>query len=122
VTCIAEALRGAAHCCVGLDELDEASNLLLKAQKLSLKIYKHDQHIPLAVQRELSLVRLKLQPDQKKSPDYDFLFKFVLIGDSGVGKSSLLLRFADGVHSEAHVATIGVDFKIRFEGCSSSLK
>ena len=29
-----------------------------------------------------------------KQRDYDFLFKLVLIGDSGVGKSCLLLRFA----------------------------
>jgi hypothetical protein len=30
----------------------------------------------------------------KKQRDYDYLFKLVLIGDSGVGKSCLLLRFA----------------------------
>jgi GTPase SAR1 family protein len=29
-----------------------------------------------------------------KQRDYDYLFKLVLIGDSGVGKSCLLLRFA----------------------------
>nr|ACG45900.1 hypothetical protein [Zea mays] len=29
------------------------------------------------------------------NPEYDYLFKLLLIGDSGVGKSCLLLRFAD---------------------------
>jgi len=45
--------------------------------------------------------------------DYDFIFKILLIGDSGVGKSCLLLRFADDKYSESFISTIGVDFKIR---------
>ncbi|CAN0878083.1 Ras-related protein RIC1 [Linum grandiflorum] len=46
-------------------------------------------------------------------PEYDYLFKLLLIGDSGVGKSCLLLRFADDSYIESYISTIGVDFKIR---------
>lgn len=39
--------------------------------------------------------------------------KVVLVGDSGVGKSCLLQRYCEGVYSEAHVSTIGVDYRSR---------
>lgn len=45
--------------------------------------------------------------------DYDMLFKLVLIGDTGVGKSCILLRFADDSFTESYITTIGVDFRFR---------
>lgn len=45
--------------------------------------------------------------------EYDYLFKILIIGDSGVGKSSLLLRFTDDTYSDNYISTIGVDFKIK---------
>ena len=45
--------------------------------------------------------------------EYDYLFKILLIGNSAVGKSSLLMRFAEDIFSENFLPTIGVDFKIR---------
>ncbi|TNV81456.1 hypothetical protein FGO68_gene17130 [Halteria grandinella] len=45
--------------------------------------------------------------------DYDHLFKLVLLGDSCVGKSCLLVRFADDEFYENYISTIGVDFRFR---------
>ncbi|XLT43260.1 hypothetical protein HN873_035864 [Arachis hypogaea] len=46
------------------------------------------------------------------NPEYDYLFKLLLIGDSGVGKSCLLLRFADDSYLDSYISTIGVDFVV----------
>lgn len=45
--------------------------------------------------------------------DYDVLVKLLLVGDSGVGKSAILSRYADDKFTESYISTIGVDFKIR---------
>ncbi|XP_077177530.1 ras-related protein Rab-13 [Paroedura picta] len=44
---------------------------------------------------------------------YDHLFKLLLIGDSGVGKTCLIIRFAEDNFSGTYISTIGIDFKIR---------
>jgi Ras-related protein Rab-1A len=44
---------------------------------------------------------------------YDYLLKCLIIGDSGTGKSSLMLRFTDDVFNTSYISTIGVDFKIK---------
>jgi Ras-related protein Rab-8A len=48
-----------------------------------------------------------------KNASYDYLIKMLLIGDSGVGKSCLLLRFSDDSFTPSFITTIGIDFKIR---------
>merc|ERR1712226_36280 len=45
--------------------------------------------------------------------DYDYLFKTLIIGNSCVGKSNILLRFSENVFHESFLPTIGVDFKIK---------
>lgn len=44
---------------------------------------------------------------------FDFLFKLLLIGDSGVGKTSIIYRFVENKFESSFITTIGIDFKIR---------
>lgn len=44
---------------------------------------------------------------------YDHLFKLLIIGESGVGKTCLLLQFTEGSFTSNHLTTIGIDFKIK---------
>jgi GTPase SAR1 family protein len=46
-------------------------------------------------------------------PIVDHIFKILLIGDAGVGKSSILLQFTDNFFDENLQSTIGVDFKVK---------
>jgi Ras-related protein Rab-1A len=45
---------------------------------------------------------------------YDYLFKILIIGDSGAGKSCLMLRYTRDDYRDNHMTTIGVDFQTRF--------
>jgi len=52
----------------------------------------------------------------KKSPaqahlDYDYLIKFLSLGDSGVGKTSFLYQYTDGVFNGKFISTVGIDFR-----------
>jgi Ras-related protein Rab-11A len=49
----------------------------------------------------------------KADDEYDYLFKVVLIGDSGVGKSNLLSRFTRNEFCLESKSTIGVEFATR---------
>ncbi|XP_067930925.1 ras-related protein Rab-35-like [Watersipora subatra] len=43
--------------------------------------------------------------------EYDYIIKLVVIGDNGVGKTSLVYQYADHTFSESHITTLGIDYK-----------
>ena len=45
-----------------------------------------------------------------ESVSYDHIFKIILVGDNGVGKSSIIRRFCEGTYTHDMDTTIGVDF------------
>ena len=52
------------------------------------------------------------------NPDYfDYVIKVVVIGDSGVGKTNMILKYTQDTFKENYMATLGVDFKFKTVHC-----
>ncbi len=62
-----------------------------------------------------SVTDLHLQSSQKDAADqnFDYMFKLLIIGNSSVGKTCLLFRYADDSFTSAFVSTVGIDFKVK---------
>ena len=48
------------------------------------------------------------------SQENDAVYKILLLGDSEVGKSCFLMRYADNVFVENYITTIGLDYKLKY--------
>ena len=48
------------------------------------------------------------------STETDLVYKILLLGDSEVGKSCFLMRYADNVFVENYITTIGLDYKLKY--------
>ena len=48
-----------------------------------------------------------------RGPAYEACVKILMVGDSGTGKTCLLLRYAEGTFQPSFITTIGIDFKIK---------
>ncbi|XP_069023242.1 ras-related protein Rab-3D-like [Embiotoca jacksoni] len=53
--------------------------------------------------------------EQRDAADqnFDYMFKLLIIGNSSVGKTSFLFRYADDSFTPAFVSTVGIDFKVK---------
>ncbi len=51
--------------------------------------------------------------NQNYNQQFDLVLKILLIGDSNVGKSSILVRYTEDMFSPTYITTIGIDFKVK---------
>jgi len=71
-----------------------------------------DDHLkPVSVKKLLKNKTIKKR--NQRVEEYDYLFKSIVIGDGGVGKTALTLRFSKGFFTEDYKMTIGVDFHVK---------
>ncbi|XP_034240089.1 ras-related protein Rab-3 isoform X1 [Thrips palmi] len=72
---------------------------------------------PVGLQAHLESVQMAGQDPkwQKDAADqnFDYMFKLLIIGNSSVGKTSFLFRYADDSFTSAFVSTVGIDFKVK---------
>uniref|UniRef100_UPI00358F76A7 ras-related protein Rab-3A-like n=1 Tax=Myxine glutinosa TaxID=7769 RepID=UPI00358F76A7 len=52
-------------------------------------------------------------PPRESDQNFDYMFKLLIIGNSSVGKTSFLFRYADDTFTSAFVSTVGIDFKVK---------
>ena len=94
----------------------EFINFELKKEKLELydeKLTKLQAQIEYLIKdlriKELSRNKIEAFPEKKLKPmDVDYKFKIVIVGDPGVGKTSLILRFTDNAFRRSYIPTLGV--------------
>ena len=51
--------------------------------------------------------------DTPADTSFDYMYKVLIVGNSGVGKTAFLMRYCDDTFSQSFVATVGIDFKVK---------
>ena len=51
--------------------------------------------------------------DTAVDPNFDYMFKTLIVGNSGVGKTAFLVRYTDDQYVPTFVSTVGIDFKVK---------
>ena len=51
--------------------------------------------------------------DTAVDPNFDYMFKTLIVGNSGVGKTAFLVRYTEDRYVSSFVSTVGIDFKVK---------
>ncbi len=87
--------------------LTKLEYLTLEQHKVSLTISDSVQHQT----SECLAAPVAAVSDGCMAADYDYLIKFLTLGDSAVGKTSLLHWYTEGKFTGQFISTVGIDFK-----------
>lgn len=103
-----------------------------KMRKKQLKFHRQTFHFyffflqPLKLKWILALKHCNRKQGNRKlnkmSVEYDYLFKFLILGNSSVGKTSFLYQYTDGMFRTHFATTVGIDFREKRMVCNKILK
>ena len=93
-----------------IDEKEKNNNENINNNKENTKEKKI--YFPRRNSIEIKIIKKDKGSEALPNISYDYIFKVALIGDSGTGKTSILIRFIEDYFLEDTKSTIGVDFKI----------
>ena len=51
--------------------------------------------------------------DTAMDPNFDYMYKVLMVGNSGVGKTAFVTRYCDDTFSPAFISTVGIDFRVK---------
>lgn len=86
---------------------------VITGQNFGLAEQTDGSRLPTPSQEKKDQLRTINNSPRKETMSYAYLFKYIIIGDTGVGKSCLLLQFTDKRFQPVHDLTIGVEFGAR---------
>ncbi|MGH0161173.1 UNVERIFIED_CONTAM: hypothetical protein FKN15_040660 [Acipenser sinensis] len=75
-------------------------------------VYKNEKRIKLQIWMAAAQ-DTKFSQKESSDQNFDYMFKLLIIGNSSVGKTSFLFRYADDAFTSAFVSTVGIDFKVK---------
>ena len=51
--------------------------------------------------------------DTVMDPNFDYMFKLLMVGNSGVGKTAYVAMYCDNTFNPAFISTVGIDFRVK---------
>lgn len=84
-----------------------------KKKKVYYRTEKGKPHLIAKKKKEKKRITEPKFETDDEAEEYDYLFKTIVVGDGGVGKTALTLRFSKGFFIEDYKTTVGVDFHVK---------